>query len=135
MAGVRGRLILGIIVILALGGCSPEQAGTGSGMASDSPVGPGGVRLKMTRTEVIQIMLDDVQLLQMTGQVKNPYATRFVQDTDGELLEVMYYYTGMKKPDDQVSNDELVPIILKEDAVVGWGWEYLEKLTGNRPGP
>ena len=89
----------------------------------------------MSRQEVIQAMLDEVQLLQMSGQVTNPFATRFVKDPDGESLEVMYYYMGMKRGDDKVSEDELVPIILKEDTVVGWGWEALEDMAGSRPGP
>jgi hypothetical protein len=91
--------------------------------------------LDMTRQEVVQTMLDEVQLLQMSGQVTNPYATRFVKNPDGESLEVMYYYMGMKKGDDLVTEEELLPVILKDNAVVGWGWEALEDMTGSRPGP
>jgi len=79
-------------------------------------------------------MLDEVQLLQMSGQVTNPYATRYMENRDGEPLEVMYYYMGMKKGDDQVTGEELVPVILKGDAVIGWGWETLERMVGSRPG-
>ncbi len=89
----------------------------------------------MTRPEVVQTMLDEVQLLQMSGQVTNPYATRFVRNIDGESMEVMYYYTGMKKGDDLVTEDELVPIIMKSGAVTGWGWNTLEDLVGFRPIP
>lgn len=100
----------------------------------DQPeVGPGGVRLGMSRHEVVQVMLDDVPLLQMSGKVMNPYAARYVEDIDGETLEIMYYYTGMKKGDNLVSEDELVPIILKGNAVIGWGWETLEEMVGGRP--
>ena len=80
-------------------------------------------------------MLDEVQLLQMSGKVTNPYSTRYVVDIDGESLEIMYYYTGMKKGDNQVSKEELVPIMLKENAVIGWGWETLEEMVGGRPIP
>jgi hypothetical protein len=89
----------------------------------------------MTRDEVVQTMLDEVQLLQMSGQVTNPYATRFVRNIDGESMEVMYYYTGMKKGDDLVTEEELIPIILKSDVVTGWGWNTLEDLVGFRPIP
>ena len=80
-------------------------------------------------------MLDEVQQLQMSGRVTNPYATRFIKNVSGESLEVMYYYTGMKKGDDIVTEDELVPIILKDDSVVGWGWKMLEDMVGGRPSP
>lgn len=89
----------------------------------------------MNRQEVIQVMLDDVQLLQMSGQVTNPYATRYLKNIDGESLEVMYYYTGMKKGDDLITDDELVPVILRYGSVVGWGWKTLEEMVGERPFP
>ena len=89
----------------------------------------------MSRPEVIQTMLEEVQLLQMSGQVTNPYATRYVRNIDGESLEVMYYYTGMKKGDDLVTEDELVPIILKSGTLTGWGWNTLEDMVGFRPIP
>jgi hypothetical protein len=97
--------------------------------------GPGGVRLGMTRMEVVQVMLDDVQLMQMSGQAKNPYATRYINNLRDQPLEVMYYYSMREEPDDMVSEEELVPIILKDDAVIGWGWETLEEMVGGRPGP
>jgi hypothetical protein len=120
-----------ILAILVIVGCGTDRSDTMKRTNS----GPGGVRLGMTRQEVVQVMLDEVQLLQMSGQVTNPYATRFIRNSDGESLEVMYYYTGMKKGDDKVSKDELVPIILMDDAVVGWGWNTLEEMAGSRQGP
>ena len=120
-----------MILISLLSGCSQDTTGEKSGPKA----GPGGVKMGMTRSEVIQVMLDEVQLLQMSGQVTNPYATRFIRNIDGDTLEVMYYYMGMKKGDDLVTEEELVPIILKDNAVAGWGWAVLEKMTGSRPGP
>ena len=131
MFGIRSPAIVISLLTSLLIGCSPDQIGMGSEPLS----GPGGVKLGMTRQEVIQTMLDEVQLLQMSGQVSNPYSTRFIKNPDGESLEVMYYYTGMKKGDDLVTDNELVPIILKDDAVVGWGWAALEEMAGSRPGP
>jgi hypothetical protein len=112
-------------------GCSPDQTGLGS----ESRSGPGGLKIGMTRQDVIQYMLGEVQLLQMSGRVTNPYSKRVVKNRDGESLEVMYYYAGMKKGDDQVSEDELLPIILKDDFVVGWGWQTLSAMTGTRVSP
>jgi len=131
MSGIRYSIILVFLFVSLLIGCSPGQPGSGSKPVS----GPGGVTLGMTRQEVVQTMLDEVQLLQMSGQVTNPYATRFAKNPDGESLEVMYYYMGMKKGDDLVTEEELLPVILKDNAVVGWGWEALEDMTGSRPGP
>ena len=128
MSGIRRMIIFSSLLAILLIGCSPDRTGT----EKEPVTGPGGVRVGMTRQEVVQTMLDEVQLLQMSGRVTNPYATRFVKNPDEESLEVMYYYTGMKKGDDLVTEDELVPIILKDDAVVGWGWETLSAMTGTR---
>jgi len=117
-----------MILISLLIGCSQDSTGEKSGPKA----GPGGVKMGMTRSEVIQVMLDEVQLLQMSGRVTNPYSTRFFKNFDGESLEVMYYYTGMKKGDDLVTEDELLPVILKDNAVVGWGWETLVVMTGSK---
>ena len=103
----RSVLFLFIAVLLSLPGCNGDQADPEKG----SLVGPSGVRMGMTRPEVVQTMLDEVQLLQMSGQVTNPYAARFVRNINGESMEVMYYYTGIKMGDDLVTEDELVPIM------------------------
>ena len=123
--------ILIFAAILSFSGCS---AGLDSSVDTQE-VGPGGIRLGMTRQEVVETMLDDVRMLQMSGQAKNPYATRFLNGLRDEQLEVMYYYTGMKRPDDRVTAEELVPVILKDDSVIGWGWQTLEAMTGDRSSP
>ena len=131
MSSIRKMIIFSSLLAILLIGCSPDRTVT----EKEPVTGPGGVRVGMTRQEVVQAMLDEVQLLQMSGRVTNPYATRFVKNPDGESLEVMYYYMGMRKGDDLVTEEELVPVILKADSVVGWGWEALEEMVGSRPDP
>lgn len=131
MTPVSWRIPITAFMTIMMISCSTDPSGTGSGIKC----GPGGVLMGMTRQEVIQVMHDEVQLLQMSGQPLNPYSTRYMNGLRDESLEVMYYYTGMKKPDDRVTGEELVPIILMDDAVVGWGWDVLEEMTGARQGP
>jgi hypothetical protein len=131
LTGMYKNIYLVFLLTLSLAGCSQDHADP----VNDALTGPGGVTVGMTREEVVQSMLEEVQLLQMSGQVTNPYATRFVRNIDGESMEVMYYYTGMKRGDDLVTEDELVPIIMKSGAVTGWGWNTLEDLVGFRPIP
>jgi chorismate mutase len=128
-----GRSLFFALIILLL---SAVTTGCGEKAAEYKALtGPGGVTLGMTRMEVVQAMLDETRRLQMSGQASNPYASRYINNLRDEPLEVMYYYLRMKKPDDLVSEEELVPIILKDDIVVGWGWETLEEMVGGRPGP
>ncbi len=130
--GKSGIIVIPVLMMLTVAtGCSPGKPGPEGG----SPTGPGGVKLGMSREEVIQVMLDEVQLLQMSGQVTNPYATRFLERSEGGTLEVMYYYIGMKRGDDRITEEELLPVILADNAVIGWGWETLEEMVGGRPSP
>ena len=129
LSSLQTVLIIGAVLLLS--GCGPKATGTGPDVSS----GPGGVRLGMTRQEVVQAMLEEVQALQMAGLVQNPYATRFVQGRDGNTVEVMYYYLRMVRGDNVVTEEELIPVILQDGVVAGWGWEALEAKTGSRPGP
>ncbi|UCG38350.1 MAG: DUF3192 domain-containing protein [bacterium] len=121
-------LVLAASVLLACSVETPPREGVGE-------TGPGGIVVGMTREQVVQAMLQEVQALQMAGRVRNPYATLFIPGRDGETLEVMYYYVTMKKGDNVVTSDEMVPVILKGGRVAGWGWELLEELAGGRPAP
>ena len=131
MIDTRVSVIFIFFLTLGLVACGGGRTTT----ETKNLAGPGGVSLGMTRQDVLQTMLEEVQLLQMSGHVTNPYATRYIENVDEESLEVMYYYTGMKKGDDLVTEDELVPVILKDNSVIGWGWETLEAMTGSRQGP
>ena len=35
---------------------------------------------------------------------------------------MLYYHTDLKTPDGAVTDDELTPVVLIEDKVIGWGW-------------
>ena len=91
--------------------------------------GPGGITLGMDRSEVLQRMLEEVQALQMSGKVRNPYDRGFRSGPDGTLYEVMFYYTGLARGDNEVSDDELVPVLLVDGKVVGWGREEMARLN------
>jgi len=131
MSGTRNSVFFIFFLVFGLIACGGGRNST----ETRALAAPGDVSLGMTRQDVLQAMLEEVQLLQMSGQVTNPYATRYLQNIDGESLEVMYYYTGMKKGDDLVTEEELVPVILKDNAVIGWGWESLEDMVGSKPVP
>lgn len=59
-----------------------------------------------------------------SGVVQNPYASES-QVVRGEKIEVFYYATHIKNNDGVITSDELTPLVLVEDVLVGWGWQYL----------
>lgn len=122
-----------VLVLLMAVFFIPSCRGNGTGSGEPSAAGPGGIMIGMTREQVSQVMLDDLQVLQMTGKARNPYALEFLKGFDGNTLEVMYYYVMMEKGDNIVTEEELVPVILENGIIIGWGWDLLGKLTGRRP--
>ena len=63
-----------------------------------------------------------------SGVVQNPYdsETHIVR---GEKIEVFYYATHIKNNDGVITSDELTPLVLVDDVLVGWGWQYLSVFT------
>jgi hypothetical protein len=125
---LRGVPCLILVLVLFIPGCQGEKK---SDLEREMP-GPGGITVGMTKTEVQSAMLDEVRKLQMVGRVKNPYSTELREGVEGRIYEVMLYYSGLKQGDNQVSDDELMPIVLLEGKVVGWGWEFLDQVNGDQ---
>lgn len=59
--------------------------------------------------------------------VPNPYKTEELMH-DGSSFTVDYYVTGFLDTQKDVSDDLLTPLLYWNEILVGWGWEYLEKL-------
>jgi hypothetical protein len=60
-----------------------------------------------------------------SGVVDNPYASESHQAA-GEKIEIFYYATHIKNSDGIITSDELTPLVLVDDVLVGWGWTYLD---------
>ena len=54
--------------------------------------------------------------------MKRPYRSETLSLSNGKRLELLYYQTDLKTPDGAVTDDELTPVVLIEDKVIGWGW-------------
>ena len=56
--------------------------------------------------------------------LQNPHRNELYR-AGGANWEVLYYYTSVVSDDGMVTDDELTPVVLREDTLTGWGWEYL----------
>ncbi len=72
------------------------------------------LKIEMSREEVLAVM-------------KYPYRSEFIRMPDGEQLELLFYHTDLKNPDGAITDDELTPVVLVDDKVVGWGWILLNR--------
>jgi len=60
-------------------------------------------------------------------RINNPYRVETLKGKDGQIHDVLFYYTDLKKHDGAITDDELTPIVLKDGKVVGWGWGFLNE--------
>lgn len=82
---------------------------------------------KMGGIKVIKIY-DPNQILgqKNVGKISNPYSRDMKKDKNGTLIEILWYYTDVKKVDAAIGKDELTPIVFESDLVVGIGWGFFE---------
>jgi len=59
--------------------------------------------------------------------INNPYTREFKTDSAGSTTEVLWYYTNTNKADGDITKEQLTPIILEKNAVVGLGWDFFEQ--------
>ena len=65
--------------------------------------------------------------------IYNPHRTETTTGTDGNLYEVLYYYTDLKQRDDQITDDELTPLVFENGRLIGWGYPFLDQKLPPKP--
>ncbi|MDK9699031.1 MAG: DUF3192 domain-containing protein [bacterium] len=116
-----------VILMLLLDGCmillpgeSQVRRKNGSRLAE--------LNIGIDKDEAIEIMGTEMLLLWNMRMMYNPYRTETVKGADGNLYEVVYYYT--RDPQKGANkNEELTPLVFKECKLTGWGWTYFNDIT------
>jgi hypothetical protein len=95
------------------------------------------VYLGMTYEEVMSIMGDKVNIGYRQDEstfrilepitLKSPYRVEVLKARD-KIYNVVYFYTGIKKSDGIVAEDELTPLVFQEGQLIGKGQDYLFQL-------
>ena len=57
--------------------------------------------------------------------MKHPYRMGTMTMPEGEVMELLYYHTDLKRDDGVETDDELTSIVLINDRGIGWGWILL----------
>jgi len=84
----------------------------------------------MSKDEMLAVMgtEQDIQAYNLYTPAKrfsNPYKSE-VHRTGGVEYEVIFYYTDFHTVDGKVTEDELTPLVFREDKLLGWGWESFD---------
>ncbi|MTI87491.1 MAG: DUF3192 domain-containing protein [Balneolaceae bacterium] len=85
----------------------------------------------MSKQEVLDLMGTETQktyagdFTMPTGKINNPYRVE-MYNADSSTFEILFYYTDVKSTDDAITDDELTPIVLRDNSLVGFGWSFWE---------
>ncbi|MEE2715892.1 MAG: DUF3192 domain-containing protein [SAR324 cluster bacterium] len=104
------EMALALSTLVLLMACAPRPAA----IREQNRQNLSRLSIDMSRTEVLRIM-------------RQPYRTELMRMPGGETVELLLYYTDLKAADNAITDDELTPVVLKDDKVVGWGWTLLRR--------
>ena len=78
--------------------------------------------LGMSKSQVVQVMGEDG-----FGSISNPMNREMIPWKNGEMYDVLYYYTQYIDYESGKDWDSgVTPVILKNNKVIGWGWKHLQ---------
>src|SRR5215204_3468440 len=90
-----------------------------------------------TKTKVLEVMggVQKIQTYTSTSPVtkkediiiNNPVNREFKTDSAGNTVEIVWYYTHMKKAEGDITKEQQTPVILEKNAVVGMGSDFYEE--------
>jgi hypothetical protein len=94
---------------------------------TDNRVSLNRLALGMTREKVTTLMGEGTYRIRGHSPeiVTDPYRVESYP-ASGSVFVIIFYYTDIKKRDGAITDDELTPLVLKDDRLVGWGWSYWE---------
>ena len=110
-----GRLVLGMDrqAVLGVMGVGEQRQFTGSEL--DGPIGTG--------RDSMGVMSVRIPIGGNRPVLYNPHRGE-LYNADGFAWEVFFYYTRVAHNDGMVTEEELTPIVLRDDVLIGWGWKF-----------
>lgn len=85
------------------------------------------LKIGMKKEDVLLTMGTTTIYSEFTDPIPNPYRTEALK-TRGGIYEVLYYYTEYRKPGAPMADENLTPLVIKNDRLLGWGWNALEEV-------
>ena len=60
--------------------------------------------------------------------IENPFKTE-IYSNDIDVYKILYFYTDLVKRDGFITDEELTPIIFKNNKLIGWGRDVWKKIV------
>ena len=109
-----------LLLVISLLGC----AASGEQIRTKNRENLLRLSMGMKKFDVLQIMGTET-----VESINNPYRVETPKGKDGDLYEVLFYHTEIKNKDGIITDDELIPIVFKDNKLIGWGWAFLIEIV------
>ena len=111
------KLILSALFLQMLVGCGAVGYST---LRSENRAKLMKLEVGMTKDQVIAVMG-----VKGYGEVSNPFKREVIPGPNGEIYDVLYYYTEFITYEKNWE-EGVTPVVMKSDKVLVWGWKFLD---------
>jgi len=116
------RLLLVLLVFSLLApACGPS---VNQQVRIDNKERVGRLKVNMKKSEVLAVMGTTTAYSEFSEPIPNPFRTEALKTRKG-TYEVLYYYTEYRKPGTPITDEQLTPLVIRNDRLIGWGWNAL----------
>jgi hypothetical protein len=123
------RLIVVFLLAQVLIGCASRYDGNTVSLvqlAHENQTNVNKLTVGMSKSAVVDLMGTKTAKTG-DGLVSNPFRSETFQDKAGTRYEVLYYTTEKNRSFQPLRLAQTTPLILKNDALIGWGTESLRR--------
>lgn len=109
-----------ILLILFLTSCASLDVIRSNNRQNLIKLSPG-----LSKSEVLTLMGTKKVTSDDGTVITNPYRNETAKTDNGQMCEILFYYTDIKREDGAITDDELTPLVFMDGKLTGWGWSYL----------
>ena len=121
------NILISFLFMVLFFGCATPSIGEFRAANRDK-ISKLSLEMGLTKQEIFHIMgTKEIKAMGLT--ITNPYRSEILTSDDRKTFEVLYYYTEVRKADDNISDDELTPLVFEDNKLIGWGWNFLYNIV------
>ena len=122
---VKSFIGIGLLVI-GVGCSTPDPVAQLEKITLDTRVNILKLSSGIGKQEVIIIMGSESYSIG-GAQINKPFRSS-MYNKNGDMIEILFYYTELRQSDGKITDDELTPLVFINGKLDSWGWEsWVEK--------
>ena len=118
-----------LLAFVVFAACGPRYVRAYRAAIAENQNASQNLSLGMSAASVRSLMGDGKRIQYKKIYFIDPWRSESFQLTDGTDVLILYYLTEPARDLDHPTDQDLTPIVLENDQVMGWGWTYLRRNT------